>query len=204
MKPRTKRQREILNFIRDFIESHGFEPSYQQIANHIGVKSKGGIAKHIAALEKKGLLARHNVNGSFRLEVTPLMIVSNFVSEIEWQVNPYAIPKKYETELLYVPNFLLGYLSAKNIRALTVHDNGMFNEQILDGDIALIEKKTFIRDGEIIAALVPNEPILLRKFYRLGSTIELVPENENYETIIKPADQIVIIGVFRGILRPMI
>ena len=202
MAPRTKRQREILNFIQTFIETHGFQPSYQQIAKHLGVKSKGGVAKHIAALEKKGLIERHNVDGSFHLELTPKKIISDYITEIEWLKNPNALPKKYETENLYVPTFLLGYLSNISLRAMTVRDDGMLDDQICEGDIAIIENKTFIRDSEIIAAMIPNEPILLRKYYRLSQNIELVPANENYETISIAADKLKIIGIFRGILRP--
>lgn len=202
MPTRTKRQREILNYIQTFIETHGFQPSYQQIANHLGVKSKGGIAKHIEALERKGLIARTNLEGSFQLELIPQKVITDYITEIEWLVNPHAIPKKYETENLYVPTFLLGYLSNISLRAMTVRDDGMIDAQICNGDIAIIENKTFIRDSEIIAALVPNEPILLRKYYRLGDNIELVPENENYQTISIPGDKLKIIGVFRGVLRP--
>lgn len=202
MATRTKRQREILNFIQTFIDTHGFQPSYQQIANQIGVKSKGGVAKHIEALEKNGLIARHNINGTFHLELTPQKVVSEYITEIEWLKNPNIIPKKYETENLYVPTFLLGYLSSISLRAMTVRDDGMLDAQICNGDIAIIENKTFIRDSEVIAALIPNEPIFLRKYYRLSDMVELVPDNENYDTISIPGDKLKIFGVFRGILRP--
>ena len=65
MLPRTQRQKEILEYISSFIERHGYEPSYAQIARHFNVKSKATIAKHIAALEKRGLLSRHHSDGAF-------------------------------------------------------------------------------------------------------------------------------------------
>jgi repressor LexA len=56
MQPRTRRQKEVLDFIKRYIEKHGYEPSYQQIARHLGVSSKAGIARHIESLENQGFL----------------------------------------------------------------------------------------------------------------------------------------------------
>jgi repressor LexA len=69
MLPRTQRQKDILDFITRFLERHGHQPSYAQIARHFGVKSRATIAKHITALEKRGLLARQHEDGSFGLNV---------------------------------------------------------------------------------------------------------------------------------------
>ena len=69
MLPRTQRQKDILDYITRFSERHGYEPSYAQIARHFGVKSRATIAKHIAALERRGLLMRKHEDGSFALNV---------------------------------------------------------------------------------------------------------------------------------------
>src|SRR6266496_3329980 len=69
MLPRTQRQKEILDYIVRFLERRGHEPSYAQIANHFGVKSRATIAKHIAALERRGLLQRRDEEGAFALNV---------------------------------------------------------------------------------------------------------------------------------------
>lgn len=191
-----------MNYIHEFVESHGFEPSYQQIANSIGVKSKGGIAKHIEALEKKGLLSRNNINGSFHLELNPQKTVSELVCEVEWMHSDQNTHRKYEDENLYIPKFMLGYLSSSNLRALTIDDNAMIDEHICEDDIALFETKTFARDGEIVVTLIRDRDILVRKFYRDGSDIRLAAANENFDELKLPADKIKIIGIFRGILRP--
>lgn len=204
MRPRTKRQREILNYIRDCIENHGFEPSYQQIANHIGVKSKSGVAKHIESLEKKGLLARQYINGSFHLELTPQETVSELLCEIEWLKNPLTIRNPFQRNILLIPKFLLGYRSSTTMRAMLVEDNAMLNEHICEDDVALIESKTFARDGEIVAVLISKKMLVLRKFYRHGADIKLHAANDNFDTIIKAADKIKILGIFRGLLRPFI
>ena len=69
MQPRTQRQRDIYEYITRFIERHGYEPSYAQIARHFGVSSKATIAKHIEALERRGLVSRHRTDGAFGLTV---------------------------------------------------------------------------------------------------------------------------------------
>ena len=83
MQPRTQRQREILDYITRFIERHGYEPSYAQIARHFGVSSKATIAKHIAALESRGLLSRRSEDGTFNLEVKVEDAPSDAICELQ-------------------------------------------------------------------------------------------------------------------------
>ena len=84
MQPRTKRQKEILEYISNFIETRGYKPSYQQIAKHFRLASKAAVAKHIAALEKQGLISRRRENGSFSLELYPKVVITDLVCQIEW------------------------------------------------------------------------------------------------------------------------
>ncbi len=202
MQPRTKRQREILSFITNFIEDHGYVPSYQQIARHLGVNSKGGIAKHIEALEKQGLLLRNYENGSFNLEINPQKTVNEYVHEIEWLEEPVLTDDSKKENRLYVPQFMLGYLSPTNVRALQVKDNALLKKNIMEDDIALIEIKTFARDGECVAALVDGQMLMLRLFYRMGADIDLAPANDNFEIASYPADKVTILGIYRGLIRP--
>src|ERR671930_1126882 len=69
MQPRTQRQKQVLDFIASFIGRHGYEPSYAQIARHMGISSKATIAKHVAALEKRGLLERQRSTDGFGLSI---------------------------------------------------------------------------------------------------------------------------------------
>lgn len=202
MQPRTKRQREILDYITKFISERGYEPSYLQIAKHLGVRSKGGIAKHIKALEEKGLISRTKINGSFHLEINPQNSVSDLICEIEWLENPQQNKNDFVNENLYIPKFLLKDVLSVNIRAMTVNDGAMSNNQICENDIALVELNPYPRDGKIVAVSVQNQKPILRKMYRMGADIDLVPTNENYETISQAADEVYFFGVFRGLLRP--
>ena len=88
MLPRTQRQKEILDYITRFLERHGYVPSYTQIARQFGVKSRATIAKHIAALERRGLLTREHEDGSFALNVKVEDTSSESLCEVKllWRV----------------------------------------------------------------------------------------------------------------------
>jgi repressor LexA len=205
MQPRTRRQREILDFISDYTERKGYKPSYQLIARHLGIASKSAVAKHVAALERQGILQRRNEEGGFTLEVCPPSFIAEAVCEIEWlelsRTNLFA--EEYENSPLFVPKFLLGHLESERIRAFRVPDDAMLDEHICEGDIALVEKRTFARDGACVVAGI-GDRIVMKRFYRVGANIELRPANANYENIKVSAERVEIKAVFRGLLRPIL
>jgi len=205
MQPRTKRQKQVFDFIKQYIESHGYEPSYQLIARHLKVASKAGVARHIAALEAQGLLERRRENGSFALDLQPINPILAAVCEIEWLEIPHneAFVEEWENQPLFVPRFVIGYQTPDRLRAFRVPNDAMWNEHIRDGDVALIEKRSYARDGDIVAALA-DKRVVLKQFYREGSFTELRPANDGYLTIRLPANKIEILGTFRGLIRPMV
>ncbi|MBA2620145.1 MAG: repressor LexA [Acidobacteria bacterium] len=204
MQPRTRRQKEVLEFITHFVEKHGYEPSYQQIAWHLGVSSKAGIARHIKCLESQGLITRRRENGSFNLELRSSNEVSEAVCRIEWLDVPIenAFVEDWECETLYVPKFLLGFQTPERLRAFRVPNDSMIEENIREGDVALVEKRSFARDGDIVVALTENKRAVLKQFYREGAKIELRPANSSFVSIMLAADKVSVEGVFRGLLRP--
>jgi repressor LexA len=208
--PRTKRQREIFDYIKSFIENRGYEPSYQQIAKHFQIASKSAIAKHIAALEQQGLLFRSRENGSFSLQLASPKHSQNGAGNddvclIEWLETPPEedSDEDFDDEPLYVPALMLGTILPGRLRALRVRNDAMLGKNIREGDIVLLEEKLFARDGECVAATVDNIQTVLKNYYRDGAFIELRPSNDEYETIRMPADQIEIKGIYRGLLRPL-
>jgi len=204
MQARTRRQKEVLDFITRYIENHGYEPSYQQIAWHLGVASKAGIAKHIKALESQGLVTRRRENGSFSLELRPVSTIAQSVCEIEWLEVPRgeSFVEDWEKKPLFVPKFLLGYQTPDRLQAYRVANDSMLDEHIREGDIALIEKRSYARDADIVVALTQNKRTVLKQFFRDGAKVELRPANANYVSILLSADKVTILGVVRGILRP--
>jgi repressor LexA len=208
MQPRTQRQKEILDYISRFIERHGYEPSYAQIARHFGISSKATIAKHIEALERRGLIARRRANGAFALDVQVEEPDSDALCEVPL-LGRIAAGAPIEamgenSDKVSVPRFLLGRTRPEQVYALRVHGDSMIDEHICDGDIALIENRTEARDGEIVVALVGGSHATLKRLYRFGREIELRPANSQHEPLRLPATQVQVQGIFRGLLRPVI
>src|SRR5690349_15231261 len=186
MLPRTQRQKEILDYITRFLERHGHEPSYAQIARHLGVKSRATIAKHIAALERRGLLVRQHEAGSFGLNVTVNDNNEEALCEVKLlgriaAGDPLEVVD-YE-ERIPVPRFLLGRVRPERVYALKVKGDSMIDEHICDGDIALIENRIEARDGEIVVALIDRVQATLKRLFRFGEEVELRPSNAQLEPI---------------------
>ena len=204
MQPRTQRQKEILEYITRFIGRHGYEPSYAQIARHFGVSSKATIAKHIEALERRGLLSRQRADGAFGLSVQ-VEDAGDATYEVPLLGRIAAgapLDAVTDSEAITVPRFLLGSVRPTDVYALRVAGDSMIDEHICDGDIALIENRTEARNGEIVVALVEGARATLKRFFRFGHEVELRPANSQLAPIRLHASQVAIQGIFRGLLRP--
>ena len=205
MLPRTQRQKEILDYITRFIERHGYEPSYAQIARHFGVSSKATIAKHIAALERRGLLSRRTEDGAFGLAVKVEEAAPDAVCEVPLLGRIAAgvpVEAVEDAEPISVPRFLLGRVRPERVYALRVRGDSMIDEHICDGDIALIENRTEARDGEIVVALIDGARATLKRLYRFGPEVELRPANSHLAPLRMLASRVRVQGIFRGLLRP--
>ncbi len=205
MQARTQRQKEIYDYIVSFIDRQGYEPSYQQIARYCNVSSKATIAKHISALEKQGLISRRNEDGSFNLVIRKHENVADLVCGIEWfeDAFPNADSKKEQTEPLYVPRISLGNFQAEWVFAFRIFDDSMIGEHICHDDIALLEKRTYARDGDCVVVAMEGGEVLLRRFYRVGGDVELRSANEDVPSVTYSAEEVHVKGVFRGLIRPL-
>ena len=206
MQARTKRQREILDYITHFIEEHGYEPSYQQIARRFRIASKSAIANHVAALERQGLLSRRNENGGFNLQLRRKQFsMPESICEIEWLDVPAegGYTEEWEQTPLLVSRFMLGFLQPERIRAFRVRDDAMTEDHICEGDIALVEERSFARDGDCVVAVIEKERVVMERFYRSGARVELRPANKTCEILRLPANRVAVKGIFRALLRPL-
>ena len=206
MPARTKRQREILDYIVQYIENRGHKPSYQQIANYFKLASKSGVAKHIKSLEEQGLISRRGENGGFNLQLQSGKInAADSVTEIQWAQIPEMNDEtnEFDYQPLFVQKSFLGFRSSRDLRLFQITDDALSGEHMIYGDYALIEKRTNFRDGDTVLAIISDKKSVLRKFYRDGAFIELRPTNNSYDIIRIAADKIDVRGVYRGLLRPL-
>ncbi|MBX7055162.1 MAG: hypothetical protein K1X36_09420 [Pyrinomonadaceae bacterium] len=208
MQARTRRQREVLDFITGFIDSHGYRPSYSMIARNFGLRSRGGIERIVSELESQGLLTRERVDGHFSIEVNPS---DNFRAAsggvlIDWLDAPCEHNREpWELHPVILPEFILGYQTPERIRAFRVVDDALERSGINEDDIVLIELRKFVRDGTIVVAVVDGNSTYLRKYFRTGSDIELRSgsDGDNEDNIRRPADRVEILGVYRTHIRPI-
>lgn len=206
MPARTRRQREILNYITDFIESRGHQPSYQQIANHFKLSSRSGIAKHIRSLENQGLISRRGEGGGFNLRLNGGKFETNEnLAEILWAKIPEMKDPEnsFEYEPFFIPKFLLNFRNPRNLRLFYIADDALSEDHIVFGDHVFVEKEINLRDGDTVLAIISGKKSVLRKFYRDGAFIELRPSNNSYELIRVAANKVDLRGVYRGLFRPL-
>jgi SOS-response transcriptional repressor LexA len=168
------------------------------------LSSKAGIAKHIKSLEEQGLVKRKRVNGSFSLELCKNGNGASAVCEVDWvdMMCEDGRREDFETRPMVVPAFMIRPYEADRMLAFRVCDDAMSDRGIHENDIALIERRSFVRDGECIVATVQSKFAVLRNFYRSGSHIELHPTGETYDVIKTAADKVEVNGIFRCLLRP--
>jgi|SRR3989344_782898 len=193
----TKRQGEILDFIVQFQKEKKHAPSLSEIATHFKVKVPT-IHEHVAALQEKNLLSAQKgqqrsiqaFNNHIRdLVEIPLMGVISAGGPIEAIRNP---------EPVGVPRNML--TKGFNFYALKVSGTSMIEEGISDGDIVIVRQQFTVDDGEKAVAYLPDkDAVTLKKIYREGKRIKLVPANHTmkpfYETNVDIQGKVV--GVLR-------
>jgi repressor LexA len=206
MHAQTRRQREVLDFITRYIDSHGYRPSYQVVARHMGVSSRAGIARIVHELESQGLLTRRRENGHFYIDVGKGgSRQANSIGEgvIEWLDIPMSSEQEPNPDPFVLPDFMLAGYEPSRMRAFRVTDNAMSNENICRDDVALIELREFARYGQTVVAVLDDRDTVLRKYFRENADIELRSSDSDADAIRLTADRVEIKGVYRGLLRPL-
>jgi repressor LexA len=201
----TKRQRQVLDFIADFVDREGHCPSYEEIAHGMSLASLATVHKHIVALEAKNYLKR-GFNQSRSLDLSP-----RFLQEHRRQrPHPLEIPFLGRiaagapiegVEQRETLNFA-DFAGNGNTFALEVRGDSMIEDHICDGDVVLLDKAGQARDGDIVVALVRGVETTLKRFYREpGDKIRLQPANAAMEPILVPAEEVEIQGRLMAVLR---
>ena len=200
MQPLTKRQRQILDFLNEFIDKHGYAPSLEEVGHRFGLSSLATVHKHLTNLQEKGFI-RRAWNKSRSVELVPTRLDSRAL-EIPLSGNVAAgapIEALVTNETVSVPDDLVRRPEATY--ALRVRGESMIDEQIRDGDIVIVEGRRTANNGEMVVALLRGFDVTLKKFYRDNGRIRLQPANAMIQPIVVDADQVQIQGVVVGVLR---
>jgi repressor LexA len=201
----TKRQREIYDFLYDFVQKNGYSPSFEEIGQGMGLSSLATVHKHISNLEKKGLLKR-DYNRSRSIDVLPVRgLFKRQMKGVSETALPLVgrIAAGQPIEAVENPETIsLGDITrSKDVFVLQVKGQSMQDEHIVEGDYVLVEKTNTAPDGEIVVALVNGTDATLKRFYREGANIRLQPSNSAMKPIIVAARSVQVQGRVIGVLR---
>jgi repressor LexA len=199
----TKRQKQILDFLKEHIELYGFAPSIDEIRKHFSLGSLATVHKHLMTLERKRVI-RREPNQSRSIELMPTtdfnrggLVDAPLMGTIAAGEPIEAIE---ERERIALPEELVG---TGPCYVLKVRGSSMIDEHIRDGDFVIIEERQTADNGQTVVALLDGTDVTLKKYYDEGARIRLQPANPELEPIYvdKQDDRLQIQGIVIGLLR---
>jgi repressor LexA len=213
----VERRQRIVDFIAHTVEERGYPPSVREIADAVGLASTSAVHHHLIALERDGLLERGGKHSrALRLTARPQPVPS---APTEAQkVTPFRMPVERETLTLPVMGEIAAgqpieaYEDAAETLAvpasmdaredsyvLRVRGKSMIDALIDDGDFVIVQPQATARDGDIVVALLEDNGVTLKRFFREKDRIRLQPANAEMEPIY--ATEVQIQGKVVGVIR---
>ena len=225
----TKKQHELLIFINKWLENHGVSPSFDEMKEALGLKSKSGIHRLITGLEEREFIRRlphraralevlrlpDDVSISPGQKFSPRIIqggVKNIINDTTSVEKPSIqlpilgkIAAGTPIEALSNPTNSIGVptnlIGKGEYYCLEVEGDSMIRAGILDGDTVIIERADNAESGAIVVALVDSSEVTLKRLRKRHNSVALEPANEDYETRIFGPDQVEVQGKLAGLIR---
>ena len=195
----TKRQKQILDYLRQFIGEHGYAPSFEEICREFGYTSLATVHEHLSNLERKGYI-RRSFRESRSVELPPEAEPSVPLPLLGTVAAGVPIEAVEDNETLSIPGEMIR--TGFEHYVLRVSGESMIDEQIRDGDHIVVNSRETAEDGEMVIALVRDEAATVKKLYREpGNRIRLQPANDNVAPIIEDAADVRVQGVVVGLIR---
>lgn len=213
----TKKQRDLLVFIRDRVADGGVPPSFDEMKDALDLKSKSGIHRLITGLEERGYVQRL-ANRARAIEVIKFpegldnpqkpSLMSKVADVISDMVSLPLVGRiaagtpieaiQNDSDFIDIPPSMVG--NGEHY-ALTVEGDSMINAGINDGDTVIIRKVNQVRDGTIVVALVDGMEATLKRIYRRDGKVILEAENDAYKPRILTPDRVQIQGELKSLMR---
>lgn len=197
----SKRQKEILDYLEEYLGEHGYAPSFEEIARRFTYSSLATVHEHLENLRRKGYI-RKTYNESRSIELMPagarpaaaeLPLLGTVAAGVP-------IEAIQEQETIAVPEDMLA--RSGNNYVLRVRGESMIDEQIRDGDYIIVNSRQRVENGEMVVALVDGESATVKKFYReADGRIRLQPANPTMPPLFYEAEDIVVQGTVVGVIR---
>ena len=194
----TKRQKQVLDFLKSFKKRKGYAPSLEEIRKHLRLASVSTAHHHIKALEGIGYLKKEgNQPRAIDIYEKEQMIKIPLLGTIAAGQPIEAIQNK---ETIAVPQNKLPRNG--EFYALRVIGNSMIDENINDGDIVLVKQQSIAENGQKVVALIDNYEAIIKKFYKERGYIRLQPANKTIEPIIIKKDrELTIQGIVIDVIK---
>ena len=191
----TEREQTALRFIADYIFKYRKAPLLTEIAEGLGIQSKGVVHRYLSVLEEQGYIRRHQRHRGIELVDHPDYNEVPLLGRIAAGKPIEAIEDR---ELINFAHLLGG----SNRYVLQIKGHSMIDEGIRSGDLVVIEQSSTARNNQIVVALIDNYEVTLKRIKFLSrDVIRLVPANKNMQPKDYSADRITIQGVLVGQVR---
>lgn len=196
-----KRQRQIVDYLAQYIQKNGYSPTLQEIAKALNVSSLATVHEHLQALQRKKVIKKQDgaVRGIELIDRTFLRLTESldlplmgFIAAGQ-PIQPFTDPN---ATFKVSPEMISG---KKRAYVLQVKGESMIEDGILDGDYVVIEEQNEVRDGDIVVALLDNGLATLKRFYKETTRVRLEPANSAMRPIY--AKNVKIQGKCVGLIR---
>ena len=204
----TKKQKELLDYIKIVNKEHGISPSYEEMKNKLSLKSKSGIHRIISALEERGFVKKL-ANKARAIEI--VTSEKNYTSKNENIAKVVEIPLYGKiaagTPIEAISNISSFISTPDNMinkgehYALEISGESMTGSGINDKDIAIIKRSSSATNGQIVVALVDKTEATLKKLKKTSSNIVLLPSNDLYQAQSYEPSRVQIQGILVGLMR---
>ena len=199
----TKRQEDVLKFIKKYTAMHGYPPTIREICEGVKLSSPATVFVHIKNLEKNGYV--RNTSSKFR--TLELLVENEYENKKEDIVKVPLLGKitagnpitaiETPNEFFDIPASLIP--SSSEVFTLHVSGESMINAGIYDNDYVIVKRTSSVKNGEIVVAMTTENEVTLKRFYKENGHIRLQPENDTMDPII--LDDCVILGKAIGLYR---
>jgi repressor LexA len=195
----TKRQKQLYDYLDDYIATHGFAPTLEEIGEQFHLHSLATVHKHLTNLEHKGLIVRkwnfsraielvprQKKSGAVELPLLGLVAAGQPIEALETH-DRFTVPEEF--------------IRRQNTFVLRVKGNSMIDDGIWDGDYIIVEERRTADNGETVVALVNGEATVKRLYHEKGGKIRLQPANETMQPIIARDKDVEIRGAVVAVMR---
>ena len=206
MKKLADPQQVILDYMISFTEEHAYPPSVREICAAVGLKSTATVHTHLRNLEKRGLITRDSSKQRavfINTDQLPVRATKQYAVPLIGRVAagiPMLASENIE-DAFPLPDVLMHGKEPEEVYMLRVDGESMRDAGIRDGDILVVNHNCSCTNGDIVVARVQGESATVKRFFREKDRVRLQPENELFEPIYVPFDEVEISGKVIGLLR---